>query len=666
MTDEGLLMLISSVEVKNFRCIKSGVLNCGNLTALVGANGAGKSTYLRALAWFYDLSPRLEKRDWYNEDQSVPIEISVRFTDLSEAERQRFSNYVDGDLLTVERIISMVDNKILTKYHGSKRANPEFRPVRSAGTAVEVKKAYKLLTESQKYAGLPAYSTREEAIEALELWETQHIDECKRDRDDGQFFGFKEVGLGFLGEFTRHIYVPAVRDAAADADETKDSAVKEIVDLVVRNTLAAHKSIVALKAETKKKYEEIVNPKNLEGLSKLEEDLTRTLSEYVVDAKVKLDWLPTRDVQLELPKTDVTLYEDGYPSSVNRTGHGLQRAFILTMLQHLAITPATEPKGKDSDAAQGDSPALHDVGASPNLVLCIEEPEVYQHPSRQRHFATVLHKLASGAIAGVARKTQILYSTHSPIFVGLDRFDQVRVLRKVSEEIDKPKFSSISETTLKAVAARLWLSTDRQGQPFTAETLAPRLQAIMTPWMNEGFFANLVVLVEGEDDVAAIQGTAHSRNISLDSLDIAVIPCGGKNNVDRPALIFSMLEIPTYIIWDSDKNKSPKDAHPDTNRRLLRLLGEAEENFPGKVAKNFACFECNLESTLELELGHDIVQSCKQEIAQELGDAKPEDSLKRPALFSKLLTKARLNGHESTTLNSILDKILSLGASKKR
>ena len=28
-----------------------------------------------------------------------------------------------------------------------------------------------------------------------------------------------------------------------------------------------------------------------------------------------------------------------------------------------------------------------------------------------------------------------------------------------------------------------------------SETLRPRLQALMTPWMNEGFFADVVVLV---------------------------------------------------------------------------------------------------------------------------------------------------------------------------
>ena len=48
-----------------------------------------------------------------------------------------------------------------------------------------------------------------------------------------------------------------------------------------------------------------------------------------------LKWTELRQLEVPLPKADVRLVEDGYPSCVTRTGHGLQRAFILTMLQHL-------------------------------------------------------------------------------------------------------------------------------------------------------------------------------------------------------------------------------------------------------------------------------------------------------------------------------------------
>src|ERR1700679_1574042 len=82
LTLEGDGMLAKTVKVKNFRCAKDETLNCESLTALVGANGSGKSTFLRALQLFYDTSPKVDHRDFYDEDVSQPIEIAVTFSDL--------------------------------------------------------------------------------------------------------------------------------------------------------------------------------------------------------------------------------------------------------------------------------------------------------------------------------------------------------------------------------------------------------------------------------------------------------------------------------------------------------------------------------------------------------------------------------------------------------
>ncbi|GAI99829.1 unnamed protein product, partial [marine sediment metagenome] len=70
------------------------------------------------------------------------------------------------------------------------------------------------------------------------------------------------------------------------------------------------------------------------------------------------------------------------------------------------------------------------------------------------------------------------------------------------------------------------------------ESLKARMVAIMTPWINEGYFADVAVLVEGEDDRSAIIGTALSMGIDLEAEGIAIIPCGGKENIDRPFLVF--------------------------------------------------------------------------------------------------------------------------------
>ena len=150
-----------------------------------------------------------------------------------------------------------------------------------------------------------------------------------------------------------------------------------------------------------------------------------------------------------------TKAEDGYESTVERTGHGLQRTFIVTMLQHLAAARGVEMTPEDGVSEEN---ASQESGGThlPSLVLAIEEPELYQHPSRQRHWASVLLKLATGTTPGVAKNTQVVYTTHSPLLVGLDRFEHIRVLRKSTHENGKPKTTRLKKVDMDAVADELW------------------------------------------------------------------------------------------------------------------------------------------------------------------------------------------------------------------
>ena len=54
-------MRVSRLKVENFRAIASTKLNLDKLTALIGANGAGKTTFLLALERFFsDKSGRMK------------------------------------------------------------------------------------------------------------------------------------------------------------------------------------------------------------------------------------------------------------------------------------------------------------------------------------------------------------------------------------------------------------------------------------------------------------------------------------------------------------------------------------------------------------------------------------------------------------------------------
>ncbi len=649
-------MIIKTLQVRNFRSILDERIDCDNLTVLVGRNGTGKSSFLRAMDIFYDPKATATAEDFYAEDTSMEIEIAVTFTDLGTEEKSLFAPYLNGNDLTVVRIFSTSAKKSGT-YHGMRLQNPDFEEVRNAGGKTDIRNKYNDIRATSKYSALPNVRNADQVDEELKKYEVANPSSCTRMRDDGQFFGFTEVGQGYLGRHTRFIHIPAVRDAADDAIEGKGSCVTAIMDLVVRRTLASREDFVALKDDTQEKYREIMDPAKLTELSGLQAQLSDTLRYYAPEANVSLEWAKLIDIDFPLPKAEVKLQEDGYKSSVQRTGHGLQRAFIVTMLQHLVAAKGVGSTSEEGFASETEIPGQGGPQL-PGLVLAIEEPELYQHPSRQRHMAAILLKLAQGTIPGVAKKTQVLYTTHSPLFVGLDRFENIRLLRKADNAVGKPRVTKAVKAELDAVAEELWTAGGQEGSKYTGDTLRPRLQAVMTPWVNEGFFADVAVLVEGEDDRAAILGVATSMMHDFDSNGISVIPCMGKNNLDRPLVIFRRLGIPIYVIWDGDHGAT--DAKAEDNRKLLRLVGQSEEDWPCGVKDLHASFKTELEKTLAEEIGTELFERLLAAEQDQLGIHRKKDALKNPVLLRHIVEKASGEGKTSGTLKDIVERIVAL------
>jgi len=124
----------------------------------------------------------------------------------------------------------------------------------------------------------------------------------------------------------------------------------------------------------------------------------------------------------------------------------------------------------------------------------------------------------------------------------------------------------------------------------------------------------------------------------FDSGGIAVIPCMGKSNLDRPLVIFRQLGIPLYVLWGSDHGV--KDSKPATNRYLLKLLGQSEEDWPSQVMEKHACFKVNLETTLSDEIGKEYFHHCLLEVQKELGILKQRHALKNPVVLEQVIARA--------------------------
>lgn len=455
-------------------------------------------------------------------------------------------------------------------------------------------------------------------------------------------------------------------EAAEEAAERKGAALSELLDILVRSAIAQREDVKALQAQTQTRYEEIMDPAKLPELQELARRLNDTLRTYVPDASLELPWRAEELIEIPAPRADPRLVEDGYPSTVDRAGHGLQRAFLLTLLQHLAVAQSPLPSPDADASAGGDGSGADAAGevdqlrnvASPNLILGIEEPELYQHPNRQRHLARILLELASGGIAGVAERTQIIYATHSPLLVDVGHAEQVRVLRKQASDSGKPKVTKVAYTTLDEVAKVIEQADGKPAGAYSGESLRPRLATLMTPWVNEGFFASVAVLVEGEQDRAAVLGVAKADGHDFESKGISIIPCNGKNNLDRPAAIFRSLGIPVYVIWDSDKGG--KNPRPESNHKLLRLCGAEAEDWPHRITDQYACFEQKLETTLRSELGPNLFDSLLEECRDRFGYDEDERALKCPLVVQAIIEKGRGQGGETTTLSQIVSQIVAL------
>lgn len=669
----GESMIVKSVTVENFRCIKHEVLTCEKLTALVGANGSGKSAFLKATELFYSTSPKVSQEDFYNGDTDEQIRITVTFCDLDDSEKKQFGKYIQNDELSVVRVLSIHEGMVSDKYHGSTLQSPDFVAVRKASNAAEMKDLYMGLQEREEYRALPKWKKKDDAFAALMEWEGANANACVRELDDGQFFGFKQVAQGYLGRSTRYLYIPAVREAAEDASEGRSSPITQLMDLVVRSLVENRADFKEFREQTDKRYGEIFSPNNLTELEKLAEDLTKTLRRYVPESEVDLDWLPNSGLEIPMPRALVGLVEDGYKTGVERAGHGLQRAFIMSLLQNLAVAQArAEATGGASEATLAAVGSGDRKVKMPNLILGIEEPELYQHPGRQRYLAKILMDISRGKIPGVIERTQVLYCTHSPLFVSLDRFNEVRLTRKVPGADGQPRMSRLTCRTLDDVADRLWRAEGMPSPKYTGETLQPRLAALFDQ-VSEAFFASVALLVEGDGDRAAIIGAALANDCDLESIGISVIPCGGKSNVCTAAAILISFGIPTYCVWDSDEHAGEpaatcakcgrpldKKGSPTENRRLLRLLGLPEEDWPEHVGATSACFKKDRESTLVAEIGRDQFDRLLEEQMLRFAIPKKRQALKNPRVVAEMLKAASKLGRTSPSLNAILKNASAL------
>jgi putative ATP-dependent endonuclease of the OLD family len=559
-------MKLAKIRIKNFRSIEDQTINLDDYTCLVGSNGTGKSTVLQALNVFFRHTAgvgtdvwQLSDEDFHHRQTSIPVEISLTFESLSSEAQEDFKAYYRQDqlVITAKAIWDSAAQVAPVKQYGSRLVMSAFAPffaaVDTGDKVVELRTKYAKIRE--QFTELSDINTKSGMIESLHNYETDHPGECELIESSHEFYGWTR-GSNLLSKYIQWVYVPAVKDASAEESEETKTALGQLLQRTIRSKVDFSGPIAELQQDIERQYREMLDSKQnvLEGLRESIEKRFRQWATPRAQLRLKWNFDDNKSVRIDEPAARVAIGEDEFIGHVARLGHGLQRAYLVSILQELATS---------------------DEERAPTLVLGFEEPELYLHPPQAQHVSNLLESLAREQ----EHNSQILVTTHSPYFISGRGFEDIRMFRKTSNG----RASVVTSATYNDVASLLAAALSEA--PGTPTSLMVKMEQIMQPAQRELFFAGLAVLVEGTEDMAFL-ATHMSLSGKWDKFRLHgchFVACDGKTNMSRPLAIALRLGIPTFVVFDSDNNLTRQN-EVDRNTRdnvclfvLSQLCGRSSD-----------------------------------------------------------------------------------------
>lgn len=593
-------MKLTHLHIQNFRSCKEVYLDIGNMHALVGANNAGKSSILRALDFLFNPSAKLLNEEaFWNKDTSLEIRVEAVFSDLTVKEKESLGAYLNAD-----GTFHMARSARMGARGGESESDPEQgedkigigqhckKPIpksewlqESNITGNNIKEWWKkkdqLVVNGISFvdflggSAAPNVGTWKE--KAKEFIDTHGDKIPKNDTWIDNPKGYANVLKGTLPFF---VLVPAVRDVTEESKGTKSTPFGKLLYAILDTVTEEKRSIIeSILGEVSKQMNRAGGAERVPLIAETENKLNALLKDFFTGCDLEIEFqTPTLEVLLSSPKLYV---DDGFRNVVENKGHGLQRAVIFTILRRYAEHMTSSAEGKKR-----------------NLIIAIEEPELYMHPQAQRTIRRVLRKIAEGG-------DQVLFSTHSSLLVDVAYFDEIVRMECIGETVNGKKTTASRAWQLPMIKMiqDLELRVPQTKGKVTPESMRDQYSHAYNPRRNEGFFASKIILVEGTTEEYSLPIYADALpNCAFDPLGISVVECGGKGAMDRLFRIFNELHIPCFMLFDYDKDNSDKEIIKKS-KELLALAGQSQEA-PSSllVADGVACFPSKWETDLKPEI----------------------------------------------------------------
>ena len=624
-------MQIARMKISNLRSIENIEVDFDKVTALLGSNNAGKSTVLRGLQIFFEAAPKLEDDDFHKRVAEV-IEVSITFHNLTPAEIEEFGTAIINGEMTVSRKFLKSKGEQNLAYSVMAMSYPPFEAIRQETDKKKKRSDFNELANSVE--GLERATSADDAQAKMAAWEAANPESLEL-MSVGGFFGFSNVANGKLRKKTSVHLVPAVADASEQTSDPRKSPIILLLADIAKQIYENRREVQNFIEESNQNFSELVSPARFPELANISGRLTETVQKYYQDSRLLADWEVDQGIKVSFPQPVIRIEDNGFLSGLQNVGHGLQRVSLFSVIEFLA-TNSTQPGEENFPEAQSD------------IVLLVEEPEIYQHPIKQLVINDAFHAICQGFSAQTGIRFQIIFTTHSEKFIGISKFHSARILRKTIEE-DRSRHSA-SSVNLRDCSE--YFAALLQREPMTDHAFEAKMH-IFSRELCEGFFADKVILVEGVTDKAILEGAYQSEGRDVRAEGISIIAVDGKNKLDKPFYIFGKLGIPTFVVFDSDARRKEENRRLSCNQVLQSIAGITEPvDLPSGCFDRFAAFEGNVERYLKAVAG----EMWEREIialAAEYG-LDSEDLCKTPIVMAEACKRCRDAGKDLSMFSEII------------
>ncbi|SHN06522.1 ATP-dependent endonuclease [Polaribacter sp. KT 15] len=599
-------MKIENISIQNFKTfgLEKIELTLNDLTALIGENSVGKSNVLEALDLFFNFTKtKVSTKSYHHNNYSKPIIIRVKFKNLNLDELTTFKTHLDkqNDLTITQYIeaiskedgvelkdASIEDIDFIESKHGTKQIPTKeylWTIADKNPTKANLKKwwisdlkigdfDFKTLFDSEEEP------TQGEFRDKLIQLNEEHYDAIPKEQitGDEKVLGWKSKLKANLPKF---FYIPAIKNLSEDLKVTKTSALGELINWLSSSVSTEIKQ--EFKTKTDALVKELIEKIDTteKGESKIQ-IINKALNDNIgfdigCSLELKFGSPEIQDVVFPQPKV---FANDGYDSELTEKGHGIQRLALFSLLR----TYNTFDFGKNTSES--------------NIIIGLEEPEIYLHPPLKRATYNLLKEISEGS-------DQVIYTTHDSLFISVDNFDQIRLFRKSSEENPKTVSHELGVQQIINHYKNLY------GKEVDELSIRHRFHHLIDETKNEGFFAKKIVLIEGETEKYSLPNYFRSKGFDIDTNRISLINAGSVDTIPYLLLLFNEFRIPCYVIFDGDKPSKPvedlkgdvrKDAISKSNRNkaILQMLGHQTTKdsffFPQtNINSNYSIWEKDFE-----------------------------------------------------------------------